>query len=119
MEQDWIEHRRDDDGERVGWMKPFDDGFVAIDLLGRRRTSTVDWLLAEETLDELGLGYLADPYELLVEHGNWLRVRIAEVSTAAIRVKKEDWGDMSAPQVFYTLPFPMDENQLRPLPDRD
>ncbi len=115
MEPDWIEHRRSDDGERVGWMKPLDDGFIAIDLLGRPRTGVVDWITAEETLDELGLGYLADPHELRLEDGSWLRVRIAEVSPSAIRVKKEDWGDMNATQVSYPVAFPVAEDQLRPL----
>jgi len=115
MEADWIEHRRADDGERVGWMKPVDEGFVAIDLMGRHRTGVVDWLAAEEALDALGLGYLADPHELRLGDGSWLRVRIAEVSPGAIRVKKEDWGDMSAPQIYYSLPFPVTEEQLRPL----
>lgn len=115
MESDWIEHRRAYDGERVGWIEPVDEGFVAIDMLGRRRTDIVDWVRAEETLDELGLSYLADPHELRLNDGAWLRVRIAEVSPAAIRVKKEDWGDMTAPQVYYTVPFPVTEEQLRPL----
>lgn len=113
MDQDWIEHRRAEDRERVGWMKPVDDGFIAIDLLGRALTDVVDWLEAEELLDERGLRYLADPYEFLVEEGHWLRVRIADVSPERIRVKKDDWGDMTAPQVYYTLPFPADPNVLR------
>ncbi len=116
METDWIEHRRAGDGERVGWMKPVDEGFVAIDLLGRRRTGVVDWMSAEETLDELGLGYLGDPHELRLDSGGWLRVRIAEVSPVAIRVKKDDWGDMTSPQIYYTVSFPVSEDQLRPLP---
>lgn len=84
MESDWIEHRRADDGEHVGWMKPVDDGFVAIDLLGRPRTETVDWLSAE-------------------------------VTPSAVRVKKEDWGDMTAPQIYFTVSLPITEDQLRPL----
>ncbi len=96
-------------------MKPVSEGFVAIDLLGRRRTGVVDWMLAEETLDELGLGYLADAHELRLDDGSWLRVRIAEVSSIAIRVKKDDWGDMNATQIYYTLSFPVTEDQLRPL----
>jgi hypothetical protein len=115
MESDWIAHRRSHDGERVGWMQPVDEGFVAIDLLGRPVTGVVDWLHAEETLDDLGLSYLADPHELRLDDGTWLRVRIAEVSPSAIRVKKEDWGDMNATQIYYTLPFPVTEEQLRPL----
>ncbi|WP_105032046.1 hypothetical protein [Arthrobacter ruber] len=115
MEPDWIEHRRAEDGERVGWIKPVNEGFVAIDLLGRGRTGVVDWLSAEETLDELGLTYLTHRYEVRLDTGDWLRVRIAEVSPAEIRVKKDDWGDMTAPQLYYTVPFPVNEERLRPL----
>lgn len=115
MTADWIEHRRPEDGERVGWIRPHDDGFVAIDLFGRERTSVVDWLEAEETLEEIGLSFLAEPHELLRDGGTWLRVRIAEVSRDGVRVKKDDWGDMTAPQVYYSVPFPVPTEQLRPL----
>jgi hypothetical protein len=114
MSQNWIEHRRGLDGERLGWMKPVGDGFVVIDLLGRERTGILDWLDAEEALDDLGIGYLADPYELRLDNGQWLRVRMAEVSAQEIRVKRDDWGDMTVPQLMYTLPFPAPET-LRPL----
>lgn len=96
-------------------MKPIGDGFVAIDLLGRPRTDVVDWMVAEATLDELGLGYLADPHELRLDDGSWLRVRIAEVSSGAVRVKKDDWGDMNATQIHYSLSFPVTEDRLRSL----
>ncbi|MDF2047550.1 hypothetical protein P2P98_15390 [Microbacterium sp. Kw_RZR3] len=114
MRSDWITHRRPD-GEVLGWMEPDGDGFVVIDLLGRRSSEAVDWLTAEETLDERGIGYLADMYELRLADGSWLRVRIAEVSTSGIRVKKDDWGAVGAPQLFYDVAFPVDEEQLRPL----
>jgi len=115
MEAEWIEHRRSDDGERLGWMEPADDGFVVIDLLGRRRTDAVEWMVAEKTLDGIGLSYLADPHELRLDDGSWLRVRIAEVSPDAIRVKKDDWGDTRDTQLHYSIPFPITEEQLRPL----
>ena len=118
MDAEGIEHRRSDDGERVGWIAPADDGFVAIDLLGRPRTGVVEWMRAEETLDELGIGYLADPYEVRLDDGSWLRVRIAEVSPTGIRVKKDDGGDMTAPQVFYAVDFPASDDTLRPLTSR-
>ncbi|CAN5291618.1 hypothetical protein BH11ACT4_BH11ACT4_18200 [soil metagenome] len=105
---DWIEHRRGD-RELLGWMRPDGDGFVAVDLLGRDVTGVVDWLTAEEALDAAGIGYLADSYELRLEADHWLRVRITEVSTDAIRLKKEDWGDMNAPLVEYSVPFPPGE----------
>ena len=108
---DWIEHRRGD-GERLGWMMPVADLFVAVDLLGRPLTGPVEWLAGEEALDELGIGYLADPYELLLD-GAWRRVRMREVSTQAIRVSREDWGDMTAPLAEHVLPFPIPDT-LRP-----
>ncbi len=111
----WIEHRRGLDGELLGWMRTEGDGFVVVDLLGRDRTQALDWLAAEEFLEELGIGYLADKYELRHE-SEWLRVRIIEVSTSEIRLKKEDWGDMTAPTVYYQSKFPMDERELRPVP---
>lgn len=113
MDSNWIEHRRPGDSEILGWMRPDGDGFVVIDRLGRERTAVVDWFAAEQTLDELGIGYLADKYELRLENGSWLRVRIVEVGPDEIRVKKDDFGDMSAPQLFYSVAFPMPET-LRP-----
>lgn len=102
---DWIEHRRGD-GERVGWIIPRGDDFVVVDLLGRERGGPVDWLGAEEALDALGIGYLADIYVLTLESGSDLRVRIAEVSPVGITVKKDDFGDIGAPQRYFSLPFP-------------
>ena len=61
------------------------------------------------------LSYRADQHELRLEDGSWLRVRIAEVSAAAIRVKKDDWGDMNSTQIYYEVTFPVTEGQLRPL----
>ena len=97
------------DGEVLGWMRPDGDGFVVVDLLGRDHTSVVDWFTAEETLDALGMGYLADKYELQLDNGQWLAVVIVEVHPDEIRVKKDDWGDMTAPQIYYSVPFPIPE----------
>jgi hypothetical protein len=114
MDEQWIPHRRGMDGELLGWMRPAGDGFVAVDLLGRPHTEVVDWLTAEEALEERGIGYLADPYELRLDNGEWLRVRITEVSITGITVKKDDWGAIDSPQVMYSLPFPITD-QLRTL----
>ncbi|WP_403024003.1 hypothetical protein [Salinibacterium sp. GXW1014] len=94
-------------------MRPEGEGFVAVDLLGREITGPVDWFTAEETLDAMGIGYLAEPYELQLDDGRWLRVRITEVSTEAIRVKREDWGAIDVPLVEYMLEFPMPERLRR------
>lgn len=109
----WIEHRRAD-GERVGWMRPVGEYFVPIDLLGREVSDPVDWLVGEEILDGRGIGYLAELYELRQPDGTWLRVRLAEVSPERIVAKEDDLGAVGAPQIFYTLPFPMPVT-LRPM----
>nr|WP_199241062.1 hypothetical protein [Naasia lichenicola] len=113
MPGDWSEHRRGMDRELLGWIRPAGEGFIAVDLLGREASGVLDWLEAEELLDELGISYLADPYELLLDDGDWHRVRLAEVSPQEIRVKKDDWGDMSASQLFHSLPFPAPETLRR------
>jgi hypothetical protein len=47
LPEHWIEHRRED-GERVGWIVPPGEGFLAYDALGRRATpDPVDWLTDE------------------------------------------------------------------------
>lgn len=114
MREDWIEHRRGRDAELLGWLRPEGDGFVVVDLLGRDRTGVVEWFEAEETVDALGLAYLAEPYELL-DGERWVRVRISEVATDRIRLKTEDWGAIDAPVDHYELAFPAPLDRLRPL----
>lgn len=106
----WIEHRRGD-RELLGWIVPDGDGFMVVDLLGRARTDDpVDWLAAEELLDALGIGYLADRYTLVLPDGTARPVRIGEVSTSGVTVVADDFGVASAvgadPERF-TLPFPV------------
>ena len=109
----WFEHRRED-GELVGWIVAEGDDFATVDLLGRRRGEATDWLSAEERLDELGIGYLADIYAYWVTPEEWVRVRLLEVSTDGISVKEDDFGDATADLPRYRLPFPVDE-RLVPL----
>ncbi|MET0975799.1 MAG: hypothetical protein ABWX82_09020 [Leifsonia sp.] len=98
-------------------MRPDAGGFVVVDLLGRPVTDAVDWLTAEETLDATGIGYLAGPFELLLDDGTWLRVRIVEVSPDGLRVKQDDGGAIGGPIVEFRLPFPIPD-RLRPLAAR-
>ncbi|GAA2451994.1 hypothetical protein [Agromyces soli] len=114
---DFIEHRRPD-GELVGWLRPEGEGFVPVDLLGREHGGAVDWLDGETLLEELGIRYLADPYVLRLENGTELRVRITEVSTRGIVVKKDDFGAIDAPLVRYELAWPMPP-ELTPLGERE
>ena len=97
-------------------MRPECDGFVVIDLLGRERTAPLDWFTAEEFLDEIGMRYLADKYELRLEDARWQTVRIIEASPARIRLLGDDGSAQAigAPQVFRDIAFPADPSILRP-----
>ncbi|MFB2572366.1 hypothetical protein [Micrococcus sp. IITD107] len=111
----WIEHHREG-GERVGWIVPAGADFLAFDALGRQATrEPVDWLTAEEALEELGLRFLGDRFVLDVEGtggsgGATARpVRIAEVSTDGITVVTDEFGGASAVgsgAQTIRLPFP-------------
>lgn len=112
----WIEHRRGD-GEVLGWMLPHGDGFRVFDLLGRERTAApIDWLTAEETLDALGMAYVADRWTLRMRDGAERPVRIAEASPRGLVVVADEYGAASAvgasPERL-RLPFPVG-NELRP-----
>jgi hypothetical protein len=113
-QEEWIEHRRLD-GELIGWIRPKGDDFVPVDRLGRDLSPATDWLSAERALDEAGIGYLADPFELRLDDGTWQRVRVVEISLILIRLKKEDFGAIGGTRVEYTLPFPAPGTLLRPL----
>lgn len=116
LPQDWIEHRRTD-REPIGSICPDGDGFRVFDLLGRERTSDpVDWLDAEEMLDELGIGYLADRWVLRLDDGRERPVRVAETSPRGIVVLADEYGAASAVGANpdrYDLPFPATD-ALRP-----
>lgn len=107
---DWIEHRRSD-SEVLGWMLADGEGFRVFDLLGRERTGApIDWLAAEELLDALGMGYLADRWTLRFADGSERPVRIAEASPRGVTVVADEYGAASAvgadPERF-RLPFPV------------
>lgn len=109
---DWTPHRRDD-GERLGWIRPDGDAWTAIDVLGRVVAASVEWLDAEEALEQRGLAFLAEPWMLERGEGAPVRVRLVEVTPARIVVKVDDYGDMSRPHEGIVLPWPLPP-ELRP-----
>ncbi len=113
LPSDWIEHRRPGDRELVGWVRPDGDGFVAMDRLGRAVTGVVDWTDAEEALEERGLRWLADLWQLAHDDGTRARVRIVEVGAERVVVKLDDFGAVGAELRTWTLPFPA-PGTLRP-----
>lgn len=121
---DWTPHRRDD-GELLGWIHPAGDDWVPVDVLGRALSDAVDWLAAEEVLEQHGLAWLADPWMLEGEASAPLRVNFVEVTPSSadaegrIVVKIDDFGDMQAPPAQrFVLPWPAPA-RLRPMREDD
>lgn len=108
----WIEHRRSGDRELLGWIEPDGEDFAPYDRLGRAVGAATDWLSAEERLEERGIGWLADLWQLTVEDAVE-RVRIVEVTSERVVVKRDDLGSIDAPLVTWTLAFPAPAS-LRP-----
>ena len=67
----WIPHRRED-GELIGWidMTVAEPKLVPIDRLGRAMDPVEDWFEAEETLDSIGLRFLAERYSYRGDGGS-------------------------------------------------
>ncbi|WP_344248625.1 hypothetical protein [Isoptericola hypogeus] len=115
---DWIEHRRPDDREPMGWIRPDGDGWVAVSLLGRDLTGPVDWHAAEEALEDAGLRWMADVWTLERPEGGALRVRLVEVTPARVVVQTDDFGAIDVPVERFELPWPAPD-RLRPRRDGD
>ena len=110
---DWTPHRRPDDRELVGWIRPDGDDWVAVDLLGRDASDPIDWLEAEAALEAIGLGPLAEVWMLERAEGPTLRVRLVEVTPDRVVVKTDDFGAIDAPVTNFELPWPAPQTLRR------
>lgn len=103
---DWIPHRRPDDRELLGWLRPDGDAWVAVSILGWAVSEAGDWFAAEEALESVGLSFLADVWMLEREGADPLRVRVVEVSPARVVVQTDDYGAIDMPVTRIELPWP-------------
>lgn len=117
---DWIPHRRPDDRELIGWIRPEGDAWVAVSLFGADVSGPLDWVEAEEALEAVGLSWLAEPWMLERPGTDPLRVRVVDVSPASpegdpgrVVVKTDDFGAIDVPYELLELPWP--PAGLRPL----
>ncbi|WP_432510140.1 hypothetical protein [Kineococcus sp. SYSU DK001] len=116
LPENWIPHRRPD-GQVVGWIVPEGEGFRPVDVLGRPATTgPVDWVSAEEALEERGLAFLAARHLLRAPDGSERPVRICEAGPEGVTVVTDEFGSASAVGAGserIDLPFPAPE-ALRP-----
>ncbi|GGH49478.1 hypothetical protein [Microbacterium album] len=113
LADDWIPHRRPEDRELLGWIRPQGERWVAVSLFGADVSEPLEWTDAEEALEARGLSWLAEPWALERDGEEPLRVRIVEVSPTApngspgrVVVKTEDFGAIDVPYTLYELPWP-------------
>lgn len=114
---DWTPHRRPEDRELLGWIRPEGDDWVAVSLLGREVSGPGEWLDAEAALEEAGLAWLAEPWMLEGVGHAPVRVRLVEVTPERIVVKADDFGDVRASTTRYELPWPAPATLRPPHPD--
>lgn len=115
---DWIEHRRPEDREALGWLRPEGDGWVAVSLLGRDVSGLLDWTDAEEALESTGLSWMADVWTLERDDDEPLRVRLVEVTPDRVVVQTDDFGAIDAAVERFELSWPPPA-QLRPRREGD
>lgn len=108
MSETVFAHHRGSDGEHVGYMRmTADETFVPIDLMWNELSAGVPFDAAEETLDEIGLSYLAEDWYMFSERdGRRIRVRISEVQPDSITVRTAEFGIPDDIGVSYRLPNP-------------
>ncbi|RKF23943.1 hypothetical protein [Micromonospora globbae] len=90
----WIPHRRQDDGELLGYLVPVEEGvFAPVTVFGHPLGEAGDREDVERTLDAVGLSYLADRWMLqLPERDEPIAVQLVEASPERLVVQNVDFG---------------------------
>lgn len=94
--QTWIEHRRSDDNELLGYLRPVDDEasqFIPVTVFGYPLGDPADAYDAQQVLESVGLSYLADRWLLTLDgRAEPISVQIVEASPQRLLVKNVDFG---------------------------
>jgi hypothetical protein len=105
--QDWRPHRRDEDGELLGYLRPIDDRFEPVTLFGHPLAEAADEHEAAAVLDAVGLSYLADRWLLtLPDRAEPIAVQVVEADPDNVRVKNVDFSYEGDTGELFTLPAP-------------
>ncbi|MEU3018915.1 MULTISPECIES: hypothetical protein [unclassified Nocardiopsis] len=89
----WRPHRREEDDEILGYLRPEGAGYVPVNPFGHPVHGAVEEAEARSALDSLGLAYLAEPWLLtLPGRAEPVTVRIVEVTPERMRVANADYG---------------------------
>lgn len=107
---EWVEHRRDEDGELIGYLVPKGaegDLVVPVTVFGYPLGEAMDADAAQRMLDAEGLSYLADRWLLSLQgRDEPISVQIVEINPQRMRVKNVDFGYEGDYGEMFTLPVP-------------
>jgi hypothetical protein len=105
---EWIEHRREHDDELLGFLVPDGEWFTPVTVFGYPIAEPTDRDDAEESLDRIGLSYLAERWNLKRERQAPIQVEIVEASPQRVVVKNVDFGSELDYGTRFTLSAPVD-----------
>lgn len=109
----WIEHRRTDDNELLGFLVPDGEGFVPVTVFGSELAASAAREEAEAELNRRGLSYLAERWTLQLEDQAPIQVEIVEASPQEVVVQNVDFGSGLDYGTRFTVKAPVD-SQLMP-----
>ncbi len=114
----WIAHTRPSDRERVGYIEFLPEvRFAAFDVLGRAVGEFDVYLDAEEALENLGLGYLAQVWLWSAPDSDApIPVRILDVSPERALITTDLFGVIGSSGLQAELPLPIEGDELTPRP---
>jgi hypothetical protein len=111
----WSELRRRDDGELLGYIAPAGDGFQANTVFGNPVGGLSDQDHAEQTLESIGLSYLAERWLLIIDgRDEPITVQIVEATPATVTVKSVDYGHEGDYGTTFSLDLPILPKHLWP-----
>ncbi|MFI5909442.1 hypothetical protein [Dactylosporangium sp. NPDC051541] len=115
--QNWIEARRDEDGELLGFLRPADDEigrFVPVTVFGYALGGPGDEDDGRRVLEAIGLSYLADRWSLSRPgRTDPIAVQIVEAGPQRVVVKNVDFGFEGDIGTTFRLDTPVDGSLRR------
>ena len=88
----WRPHRRSEDGELVGYLRPAGALVTPVTVFGYPLSGPSDEGTASDILDRHGLAYLADRWLLQTAQGP-VSMQIVEAAADRLRLTSVDYGD--------------------------
>lgn len=114
LASEWIEHRRADDNELIGFLVPDGEWFRPVTVFGYPIAASAAREAAEEELDQRGLRYLAERWTLQLEGQSPIQVEIVEANPHQVVVKNVDFSSGLDHGTRFTIQAPVHDQLTLP-----